>query len=97
VAKPLQHGCVRAHALAGHAAMGCRGPAGTQAVPFKFFSKSAQNLKFKTILFLMSKIRQILQVDSLKHMEKFYFLEPLQNPTRLNIINLRTNSNLNLP
>jgi hypothetical protein len=43
----------------------------------------------------MTKISQILQVDSFKHKEKLYFLDQLQNPTGLQVINSGTNSNLN--
>jgi hypothetical protein len=38
-----------------------------------------------------------LYIDSLKHKEKLYFLDQLQNPTVLQVTNFRTNSNLNLP
>jgi hypothetical protein len=47
--------------------------------------------------FLMSKILQLLQFDILKHTEKLYFLYQFQNPTWLQVINSRPNSNLNLP
>jgi hypothetical protein len=43
-----------------------------------------------------TKILQILQVNSLKYKEKLYFLDQLQNPTGLQVINVETNSNLNL-
>jgi hypothetical protein len=45
----------------------------------------------------MFKIYQILSIDSLKHKVKLYFWDELQNPTRLLVINSKTNSNLNLP
>jgi hypothetical protein len=70
---------------------------GTRALPFKFFSKSAQILKFKMMVFPMSKIHLSVQVDSLKHKEVLYFLDQLQNPKGLKVINSGTNSNLNLP
>jgi hypothetical protein len=38
-----------------------------------------------------------LQVDSLKHREKLYFLDQHQNPNVLQVINSGTNLNLNLP
>jgi predicted transcriptional regulator len=44
----------------------------------------------------MSKIPQILQVDILKHREKLYLLDQLQNTTVLQVINSEINSNLNL-
>jgi hypothetical protein len=46
---------------------------------------------------LMSKIHQILQVNSLKHKEKLYILDKLQNTRGLHVTNSRTNSNLNPP
>jgi hypothetical protein len=55
LAKPLRHGYV--HARTGRP--GGHGPSwatGKRALPFKFFSKSAQNLKLKTKVFPMSKI-----------------------------------------
>jgi hypothetical protein len=70
---------------------------GMRALPFKFFSKSAQILKFKMKVFPISKIHKHLQVDCFKHMEKLNFLDQLPNPTGLKVINSRTNSNLNLP
>jgi hypothetical protein len=57
----------------------------------------AQTLKFELVSFLMSKIHQLLQVDSLKHKEKVYILYQLRNLTGLQVINSGTNSNLNLP
>jgi hypothetical protein len=69
--------------------------AGMWALPFKFFSKSAQTLKFKTKVFPMSKIHQILQVDSMKYQEKLYFLDKLENLVELKVINSGTNSDLN--
>jgi hypothetical protein len=48
------------------------------------------------VSFVMSKILHILQVGSLKHKKKLYFLHQLQNPTALQVINYETNSNLNL-
>jgi hypothetical protein len=50
-----------------------------------------QTLKFKLVSFPMSKIGQILQVDSLKHGKKLYFLDQLQNPIGLQVINSGTN------
>jgi hypothetical protein len=45
----------------------------------------------------MSTIYQILPVNSLEHKEQLYFLDQLQNPTELQVINSGTNSNLNFP
>jgi hypothetical protein len=45
----------------------------------------------------MSKNGQILQIDRLKHNEKLYFLDQLQNGTGLQVKNSGTNSKLNLP
>jgi hypothetical protein len=45
----------------------------------------------------MYKIGQILQVDRMKYREQLYFLDQLQNPTQLQVINSGTNSNLTLP
>jgi hypothetical protein len=45
----------------------------------------------------MSKNGQILQIDILKHIEKLYFLDQLQNATGLQVKNSGTNSKLNLP
>jgi hypothetical protein len=59
-------GCV----LAGTRADGPSLAASKRASPLKtfpFISKSAQTLKFKTKVFLMSKNTQILQVGNLKH------------------------------
>jgi hypothetical protein len=38
-----------------------------------------------------------LQIDSLKHNEKLYFLDQLQNAKGLQVKNSGTNSKLNLP
>jgi hypothetical protein len=54
-------------------------------------------LKFESVTFLMSKIQQILQVNSLKHKEELYFFSQLQIPSWLHVTNSGTNSNLNLP
>jgi hypothetical protein len=55
------------------------------------------NLKFELVSFSVSKILQILHVDSLKHSKQLYFLYQLQNPNGLHVINSRTNSHLNFP
>jgi hypothetical protein len=47
-------------------------------------------LKFEMVTFPMSKISQSLQVGSLKHMEKLYFLDELQNPKGLQVKNSGT-------
>jgi hypothetical protein len=54
-------------------------------------------LKFQFVSFLMSKILEILQGDSLKHMEQLYLLAQLQTCSTCQVTNSITNSNLNLP
>jgi hypothetical protein len=46
---------------------------------------------------MMSKLCQILQVDSWGHKEKFLFLDQLQNLKGLQVINSGTKSKLKLP
>jgi hypothetical protein len=56
-----------------------------------------QTLKYELVTFPLSKILQIMPVDSLKYKEQLYFLDQLKNPSGLHVINSGTNSNLNLP
>jgi hypothetical protein len=58
---------------------------------------NTQILKSEMVTFLMSKFLEILQVDFLKHREWLFFLDKLQNPKGLQVINSGINSNLNLP
>jgi hypothetical protein len=65
---------------------------------FLIFSRfsNTQTLKFEMMTFMMSKFLLILQVDFLKHKEQLFFLDQLQNPKGLQVINSGINSNLNL-
>jgi hypothetical protein len=58
---------------------------------------NTHTLIFELVTFLMSKFHQILQVDSLEHKEQLHFLDPIQNPKGLQVINSGINSNLNFP
>jgi hypothetical protein len=74
-------------------------PAGPASLNFFYFFPMisvALTLKISNMTFLMSKIYQTFQDDSFKHKEQLYFLDQLQNPTLLQVINFGTNSNLNL-
>jgi hypothetical protein len=62
---------------------------------FKIFKHP--NLIFELVTFLMSKFHQILQVDILEHRLQLYFLDQLQNPKGLQVINSGINSKFNLP
>jgi hypothetical protein len=83
VTEPARCGCVRARALAGHAAMCRRGPQARGPYPLKLFSKLSQHLKFKTKVFPMCKNTKILHVDSMKYMEQLFCLAQLQIPSGL--------------
>jgi hypothetical protein len=49
------------------------------------------------VTFLLSKIHQNLNRDSLKHNEQLSFLSQLRIPPEFKVINSRKNSKLNLP
>jgi hypothetical protein len=55
------------------------------------------SLKFELVSLPMSKILQILQIDSLRDKKELYFLDQLQNPIVLRGINYGTHSNSNIP
>jgi hypothetical protein len=57
---------------------------------------SLEALDDELVTCLMYKFRQILQVDRLEHKEQLYFLDQVQNPKGLQVINSGINSNLNL-
>jgi hypothetical protein len=56
-----------------------------------------QIFKSKSMTFPLSKLRQYLQVDRLKHKEQLFFLSQLQIPLGFQVTISGTNSNLNLP
>jgi hypothetical protein len=62
-----------------------------------FLSSILQILKSKSVTFMMSNLRQFLQVDSLKYKEQLSFLIQLQLPSGFHVIISGANSNLNLP
>jgi hypothetical protein len=49
------------------------------------------------VTFLLSKIQQTSQGDSLKYMEQLSFLAQLQIPSGFQVTNSGINSNMNLP
>jgi hypothetical protein len=66
---------------------------------FSDFSRFSifQIFKSKSVTFPLSKLRQYLQVDRLKHKEQLFFLSQLQIPLGFQVTISGTNSNLNLP
>jgi hypothetical protein len=69
------------------------------ACPYFIISRIFNHLNFEIPIggLPYSTIYQILPVNSLEHKEQLYFLDQLQNPTELQVINSGTNSNLNFP
>jgi hypothetical protein len=82
----------------GHAAMRRHGPLANGPCHLNFSPNFEISTKFVIEIGDFPHVQNSpnFQVDSLKHMEQLYCLDELHNPTRLNVINCRTNSNLNL-
>jgi hypothetical protein len=83
----------------GHAAMGRHGPLASGPCHFSDFLKifHLPNFEIQNSDLLNVKIQKLLYRDIWKHKEQLSFLEQLQIPKGLHVINSGINSNLNFP